>query len=229
MQFQTLEELDKHFKGLMNAEEDPLKKADIRADYADAKADFKIQQFELKQKAEQEAREAKQREEAAAREQQVRERERQAWIREALVEYPEAKAFQEMVTGETEDEIKASAKSTHERVLVLKPPPAQNNGTSQEEARNRAREAYGAVTGSGGSGTAPNSSEDPDWVFQTEYADKYNNGRLGGQFGNEIMGVSRAETDKYVAKRGGSHLFEQLKRVQEMKYGKDSPLVSRPA
>jgi hypothetical protein len=49
---------------------------------------------------------------------QVAERERKLWLREAVQEYPLARSFPQLILGETEDEVRNSAKQVHEQLTT---------------------------------------------------------------------------------------------------------------
>ena len=68
---------------------------------------------------------------AAFREQQIAERERQIWVREAVHEFPLARSFPQLLSGETEDEIRNSAKQVHEQLTEA----FQEHQRSQEMRR----------------------------------------------------------------------------------------------
>lgn len=223
--YTTIDEIEKDFNAKIAATEDATEKAELRAQKAEARAEFRITAMENKA-----------REDAEAREAQVRERERSAWTREALVEYPLAAQFPELVRGNSEEEIKASAKATHERInrfaeetktaalATASPPPPATTQNANEPVIRQAQQAYGAVTGAGG-GQPPDNSPESEKILQN-YVEKYNYGQRGKFFG-ERVDVSPSQTDEYVRLRGGPHLLEQLRRVAQIKYGPDSVMSAR--
>ena len=68
---------------------------------------------------------------AVFREQQIAERERQIWIREAVQDFPLARSFPQLLSGETEEAIRESAKTVHEQLNVA----FQEHQRSQEMRR----------------------------------------------------------------------------------------------
>lgn len=50
---------------------------------------------------------------------QVAERERQVWLRDALHDYPLAKAFPQLIAGQSEEELRKSAKELHAQLEIL--------------------------------------------------------------------------------------------------------------
>src|SRR5487761_848473 len=88
--------------------------------------------------------------------------ERKVWLKEALEEFPAAKDFPELVTGDTEEAIKASAKATAERVAKL----TTNVPTPADKL-------YGEPIRPGG-GTPPPPRETDDAKFVKDFEVRYN-------------------------------------------------------
>lgn len=121
--------------------------------------------------------------------------ERKGWLRDALEEFPAAKDFPELVTGDTEEAIKASAKATAERVTKL-----------TAGAPNAAADAlYGAdpIRPGGGTPPPPRVSDDEKFIsdFQSRWNDKGANGGAG---------VTKVEIDKYVKLIAGANIAAHL-------------------
>jgi hypothetical protein len=90
--FASAEEIETQYaEALKRANGKPEIQAEIKAEKAQALADFRLRS--------------------------VAERERKLWLREALVEYPLAEEFPDLIQGETEEALRGSAKALHERLL----------------------------------------------------------------------------------------------------------------
>lgn len=215
--YNSLEEIDKDFKAKIEATEDADTRAVLVEQRAEAKADFRAAQAEAKFKAESEARET-----------QLKARERQAWIKEALVEFPLAQQVPELIAGDTEDAVKGSAKAAHERIqkiqeqaaAAVKPTADTTAETSQQQIAQQAQQAYGSPVGGGSAPKEPSQQEQ----FLQDYVNRYNGDR-GGTFWGERRAIMPAETDRYVRARGGEHMLARLLPPAEQKYGTDSPMV----
>jgi hypothetical protein len=120
--------------------------------------------------------------------------ERKGWLRDALDEFPAAKDFPELITGSTEEEIKASAKATSERVAKL------TAGNANPEAD----KLYGEPIRPGG-GTPPPPRQSDDEKFIGDFQKRWNeNGANGG------AGVTKVEIDKYVKLIAGTNIAAHL-------------------
>src|SRR5262245_20483821 len=96
-------------------------------------------------------------------------------VKLALHEHPEAAAFPELVTGNTEDEVMASAASAAERVRAM-------SGNGNNDPYQQARDLYGPGPSTGGA-SAPMgfSRQDPDRETirrENAFAEKFNNAPL---------------------------------------------------
>ena len=100
-----------------------------------------------------------------------------------LDKYPEAKPFRDFVLGSTPQEIEASAKSLHERALVLKgvdpnaaPPPAEGGAEGQPPAEGSPQQPQGAATTTtvvpGGSPPAQGGEASPEDQLRQALADR---------------------------------------------------------
>jgi hypothetical protein len=120
--------------------------------------------------------------------------ERKGWLRDALDEFPAAKDFPELVTGDTEEAIKASAKATAERVTKL----TANTPTEADKL-------YGnePIRPGGGTPPAPRQSDDEKFIndFQQRWNDKGANGGAG---------VTKVEIDRYVKMIAGANIAAHL-------------------
>lgn len=221
--YKSLEEIEQDFKTKLDATEDTDTRAVLIEQRAEAKADFRSAQTE-----------ARLRQEAETREAQVKTRERQAWIREALVEFPLAQQMPELIAGDTEEQIKTAAKTTHERVQKIqhdateaaKATQAQQQtatdpAENQQQIVQQAQQAYGNA--SVGGGETPKEVSDREQKLQ-DYAAKYNSDR-SGQFWGERRNIHPAETDEFIRLRGGPHMLERMLGTAIQKYGDGSPMV----
>jgi hypothetical protein len=121
--------------------------------------------------------------------------ERKGWLRDALEEFPAAKDFPELVTGDTEEAIKASAKATAERVSKL-----------TANVQTPADKLYGLdepIRPGGGTPPAPRQSDDEKFIadFQQRWN---NNGANSGE------GVTKVEIDRYVKMLAGANIAAHL-------------------
>lgn len=215
--YKSLAEIDEDFKTRLDATEDADTKAVLIEQRAEARADWKVAQAEAKAKVDAEAREA-----------QVRSRERQAWIKEALVEFPLAQQMPELISGDSEDQIKTAAKAAHERIQKIqddataaaKSQTANQPATDQQQIAQQAQQAYGSPVGGG----TPPPEVDEREKFLQDYAAKYNSDRTG-QFWGERRTISPSETEAYVRARGGPHMLERILNSATQKYGDNSPMV----
>jgi hypothetical protein len=91
--------------------------------------------------------------------------ERKVWLKDALDEFPAAKQIPELVTGSTEEEIRASAKAVAERVAKM-----TAASTDEDEA---AKRMYGAPIQGGGTPPGPRQSDDAAFVkdFEVRFND----------------------------------------------------------
>lgn len=123
--------------------------------------------------------------------------ERKGWLRDALEEFPAAKDFPELVTGDTEEAIKASAKATAERVTKL----------TANAPNDAADKLYGEPIRPGG-GTPPPPRQSDDEKFIGDFQARWNANDANS--GREDGGVTKAEIDRYVKLLAGNHLSVQL-------------------
>lgn len=120
-EYKSMEEIDRAFKKRL-AEAEEADVPTVRAELAEAKMNLMAAQLQANTL-------------AAAK-------------RDAIAEFPLAKDFEDMVTGDTPEAIKASAQKIHERLKPL----AEAAAPAQE--RQAAQQAYGAPSGGSG-GNAP--------------------------------------------------------------------------
>jgi hypothetical protein len=172
MAFTSLEEIDKHYKAQIDATEDAVAKADLRVQQADDRAAF--------------------------REAQALARERESWKREALSEFPGAKEIPELVSGSTEDEIKASAKAAHERVQKLSGKPADGRQT-QTDLQQQAKSAYGTAGGVGGGTAVQYTPEEEKWL--DGFVERFN---------RQDPSLTRADIDRFTRIRGQEHIRREV-------------------
>jgi len=169
--YTSIEDIERDYgKRIKAAGDDAEAVRDLRTELSEAKADFREQQAQI-------------RELAAAK-------------RSALIEYPGAKDFEDLITGKTEDEIMAAAKAVHERAMKLK-----GSQAPAVDPREAAREAYGSPAAvGGGGGTPPPAKKDPNDEFLAEFARKFNAGEA----------LTAKDYDRYERLRGGRRLAEAI-------------------
>jgi hypothetical protein len=115
---------------------------------------------------------------------------RKLWLKDALDEFPAAKDFLELVTGDTEEAIKASAKATAERVAKL----TANNPNPEAER------LYGDPVRPGG-GTPPPPRQTDDEKFVKDFETRYND--PAGQY-------SKAEAERYAKVLASTSVIKSL-------------------
>jgi len=116
--------------------------------------------------------------------------ERKVWLKDALDEFPAAKDFPELVTGDTEEAIKASAKATAERVGKL------TAGNSNPEADR----IYGDPIRPGG-GTPPPPRQTDDEKFVKDFETRYN---------DPAGSYSKAEAERYAKVLASTSVLKSL-------------------
>lgn len=188
-QFSSLEDIDGYYNGLVAREDDPVQKAELRVQAAQEKVRF--------------------------RESEANGRMVDAWRRLAIVEFPNAGKFPELVRGGTEEELRASAKEVHERVSGMMKG-AQGGDDGFRGLQDRARDLYGPSGGSGGgnafaqnlggSGTPPNMAEER---WRQDFAQRFNNAQRD-QYGQRLD-MSPQEIDRYVRGRFTDHVSERVR------------------
>ena len=93
MSFATVEEIQQHYgEAISRAKDNPAAVIELRTEEKAVLADFRLKL--------------------------VADRERAVWMREAMYEYPLSKSFPQLLGGQTEEEVKESAKSLHEQLEV---------------------------------------------------------------------------------------------------------------
>lgn len=121
--------------------------------------------------------------------------ERKVWLKEALEEFPAARDFPELISGNTEAEIKASAKATAERVAKL----------TAAAGNPAADEFYGKELIRPGNGSPPPPRQSDDEKFISDFQRRWNAKNANGG-----EGVSKAEIDRYVQLLAGTHVAAHL-------------------
>jgi hypothetical protein len=184
--YNSVEEIERDFEGRINGVEDPLEKAELRVQMAEARIQY--------------------------RNQEAQDRMVDAWKRLALVEYPGAGKFPELVRGANEEEIRQSAKEVHERVGSLQQQTA--GADSFDRLREQAGQLYGR-SGSGGTGPgagAPMAYTPPDrteerWAMQ--FAERFNAAPRDAY--GVRQGLSSAEVDRYARHRFVNHITDRVR------------------
>lgn len=184
--YDTVEQLEQDFNRRIEAVDDPLDKAELRVQMADARIEF--------------------------RNQEAHNRMVDAWKRLAVVEYPGAGKFPELITGNTEDEIKESARNAHERVTQLQA--HQTTPGAYDQVRERAQELYGR-SGSGGIGPGSGvpspyvSPEKGDERWAQNFAQSFNDAPRDVY--GQRMGLSPSDIDRYTRHRFVGHVSDRVR------------------
>ena len=186
MTYNSLDEIDRDFGQRIEREEDPVQKAELRVQAAQAKVAF--------------------------REQEANGRMVDAWRRLAIVEFPQAGKFPELVRGSTEDEIRASAKEVHERVAGMMRG-AQGGEDNFQRVQQDARQLYGpSGSGVGGGMPAFGQPANPDMAeerWRQGFADSFNSARR--DIYGQRMDIAPGDVDRYVRGRFTTHVADRVK------------------
>jgi hypothetical protein len=182
--YNSVEEIERDFEARIAQVDDPLEKAELRVQMAEARIGL--------------------------RNQEANDRMVDAWKRLALTEFPAASKFPELVRGSTEDEIRASAREVAERVGQLQATPTAD---SFDQLRDQATQLYGR-TGTGGTGPGggmPSSYVSPDKAEERwagDFARRFNDAPRD-MYGVRV-GISPSEVDRYARQRFVSQIQERV-------------------
>jgi hypothetical protein len=125
------------------------------------------------------------------------EAERKVWIRDALDEFPPAKQLPELVTGNTEDEIKASAKAVAERVTKM---------TAASNADDDAAKKLYGPTGTNGGGAPPPPRSSENAAFVKDFEQRFND--PNGQY-------STQEVERYAKILSGTNVVRKMAQFSQ--------------
>lgn len=184
-QFETADDIDREYGRRIELEPDAGRKADLRVEAAEAK-------IALKERAD-------------------NQRMRNAWHKLALMEYPHAAKFPELVVGNTEEEMRESAKVAHERVQEM----MRGVGTGEEAMdvmRQRAQDIYGPGPSTGSSGAAPMGFTPPNMQqerWNAGFAERFNNAPRDSY--GQRLGISPQEITQYTNNRFITHVKDRLR------------------
>ena len=184
-QFDSPEDVDREYARRIENEPDPGRKAELRVAAAEAK-------LELQRHA-------------------TNQRMVAAWKQLAIMEYPHAAKFAEMVVGNTEEELRQSAETVHKRVEEM----VSGNSDSFDQVRQQAQDFYGRgpTTGTtGGAGNAPLGYTAPNMAeerWNREFAERFNNAPrdLYGQ----RLGISPSDVTRYTNNRFISQVKDRIR------------------
>ncbi len=180
--YNSVEEIERDFEVRIGQTDDPLEKAELRVQMAEARIGL--------------------------RNQEANDRMVDAWKRLALTEYPGAAKFPELIRGTTEDEIRASAREVAERVGALQAAPTAD---SFDQLRQQATDLYGR-SGTGGNGVgAPAGYVSPDKAeerWAAGFAQKFNEAPRD-MYGVR-QGISPADVDRYARQRFVSQIQDRV-------------------
>jgi hypothetical protein len=181
--YSSMEELEADFQRQIDSVDDPVEKAELRVNKAEAQVAYRRQEAEGRMA--------------------------DAWKRLAMVEYPNAGKFPELITGNTEEEIRQSAKDVHERVTSLADRTA--GASVFDQVRSDVGNPYGRPGVIGG-GAAPGSAYvAPDMAeerWRNRFAQQFNEAQRNTY--GERMGISPRDVDRYTTGRAVEHLKDRI-------------------
>lgn len=122
--------------------------------------------------------------------------ERKVWIKDALDEFPAAKQLPELVTGNTEDEIKASAKVVAERVTKMT---AASNADDDAAAK-----LYGKPVNGGGAPPPPRMNDNDKFVKDFEQ-----------RFNDPAGSYSTQEAERYAKILAGTNVVRKMAQFSQ--------------
>lgn len=181
--YQSVEEIERDFERRIQNEDDPLGKADLRVELAQAKIDF--------------------------RGEEARGRLVEAWRRLAMSEYPLAAKFPQLITGETEEEIMQSAKAAAEGLATLQNQTSTPDVLDQFQTQLYGR---GSGSGGNGPTTGAIASSGPDrneerWAWK--WAENFNDAPRDAY--GQRMGISGRDADRFANYRFVTQLKDQMR------------------
>ena len=182
-QFETEADIEREYARLIDREADPLKRSELEVEAAKLKIQL--------------AQQAQKRELVGN------------WKELALYKFPLARQLHELVTGNSQAEIEASAEAAHKRVDdMLKT--AQGPDDQFDRVRQQAQDYYGrAPVGGGGTSNVATSSVDAQKRrAEAAFVDKFNNAPRDA-FGQR-MGISPQEINTYTSTRFVDHVKDRL-------------------
>ena len=184
-QYSNLEDLEEDFRRQRAAIDDPVQRAELLTQEAEAKVRFKEQ---------------------AAQGRLV-----EAWRKLAMQEYPLASKFPQLVGGATEEEIMQSAKEAHEQLASL----TQHNADTFDQFRGQVMADQGNPYGRAGvlgGGASPGSQyvspEQADERWERNFARSFNEAPRDA-YGQRI-GVSPRDVDRYASQRFVNHIKDRV-------------------
>lgn len=182
--YSSMEELEGDFQRQIDSVDDIAEKTELRVAKANAQVEYKRQEAEGRML--------------------------DALKRLAMVEYPNAAKFPELISGSTEDEIRQSAKEVHERVTSL------SDRTANASVFDQVREDIGGNpygrAGVLGGGSAPGSAYvPPDMAeerWQQRWAAQFNDAPRDA-YGTRV-GINPRDVDRYAVGRAVAHLKDRI-------------------
>ena len=179
-QFENPEDIDRRYAREIELETDPGRKAELRVQAAEAKI--------------------------ALKERDAQQRMVGAWKRLALIEYPHAGKFPELVVGNTEEEIREAAQAAHQRVEEM-----MRGAGGSDDTFERARQAYGPGPTTGGNVSAPSAYTPPNMAeerWNMNFAQRFNEAPRDAY--GQRQGISSQEITRYTNNRFIQHVKDRL-------------------
>lgn len=183
--YSSLDELEDDFRRQIETVDDPVEKADLRVAKAEAQVAFK--------------------------QQEAQSRELNAYKRLAMVEYPNAAKFPELVSGSNEQEIMQSAKEAHERLSSLADGTAGASAFDQFRDNARDQNPYGRAGVIGGGATPGSSHVSPDMAearWNHQFAQRFNDAPRDA-YGTRL-GINPADVNRYTTNRFVDHVRDRV-------------------
>lgn len=177
--FESEEDITRHYDRQIKDADDDLAVANLRAERAERLSEFRAEV--------------------------ARESQRQAWVAQAIAENGLDPSLSDLLSGRTQDDIKAQAAKLSGLSKAPEPTPAS------------AEDTYGSSTVGGG--TPVRQSKDATGEWLSDFERRFNNGDQ----------LSPSETQRYVRERLGRHTYAAMQEFGKPNHWKNNPtLTDRP-
>jgi hypothetical protein len=184
-QFETPEDIDREYQRRIEQAPNGAEAAKLRVEAAEAKLQLRQQAENLKLV--------------------------DAWKKLALIEFPHAAKFPELVQGRTEDEILRAAEAAHKRVEEM----MRQTGSGDprfDSVRQQAQDFYGPGPSTGGSTGAPTGYTPPNMAedrWNRQFAEQFNNAPRD-MYGQR-MGISPSDVTRFTNNRFITHVKDRIR------------------